>query len=314
MTLLNGDQLTGEVKSLDRGRLRFKTEDLGTVEIEWVKVATLTTKERFEVELTNGQRFFGTLEPSPAPGTITVAEGDASQTIDLVTIVRMNQVETSFWERWSGGVSVGFDFATATELTQWSASSDATYRVENYAARLDVSSILRSQADIDTTTRNSLGLQVNRTLRARWFITWLASAEQNDELGLNFRSLFGAGVGRYLLQTNRTKLNLLGAVGYTREQFQAADDPRNSAEAVAGVTYDFFLFDDPEVDVSTQAYVVPSLTQGGRLRVEIKSDLRIEIISDFFLGLSLVESYDSQPGEFASKNDFAIFTSVGWTF
>ena len=103
-------------------------------------------------------------------------------------------------------------------------------------------------------------------------------------------------------------------MGYTREQFQAADDPRNSAEAVAGVTYDFFLFDDPEVDVSTQAYVVPSLTQGGRLRVEIKSDLRIEIISDFFLGLSLVESYDSQPGEFASKNDFAIFTSVGWTF
>ncbi len=161
VTLLNGDHLSGEVKSLDRGRLRFKTDEMGTVEIEWVKVATLTAKERFEVELTTGQRFFGTLEPSPAPGTITVAEGDASQTIDLVTIVRMNQVETSFWERWSGGVSVGFDFATATELTQWSASADSTYRVENYTARLDVSSILRSQADIDTTTRNSVGLQVN---------------------------------------------------------------------------------------------------------------------------------------------------------
>ena len=314
VTLYNGDHLTGEVKSLDRGKLRFKTDDLGTVEIEWVKVATVTAKERFEVELSNGERYFGTLAPSPTNGKVTVATNGGTETIDLVSIVRMAQVEATFVDRLSGGVTVGFDFATATDLTQWSASANATYRVENYTGRLNLSSILRSQASIDTTTRNSLGLQVNRTLPARWFFTWLANAEQNDELGLDFRSLLGAGGGRHFLQTNRTRLDLLGAVGYSREQFQDEDAPRNSAEALAGATFDFFIFDDPEVDIRTQAYLVPSLTEGGRVRVEIKTDLRIEIFSDFFLGLNLVESYDSQPGEFASKNDFAIFTSVGWTF
>lgn len=32
---LNGDVLTGEIKSLDRGKLRYSTNAMGTVSIEW---------------------------------------------------------------------------------------------------------------------------------------------------------------------------------------------------------------------------------------------------------------------------------------
>ena len=258
VTLRNGDRLTGEVKSLERGKLRFKTDDMGTVEIEWEKVESLSAEERFEVELTNGEKYFGTLDPSTEPGRVIVADDDGRQSLDLVAIVRMNQVERSFWERLSGDASVGFDFATATQLTQWSAMGRADYRKENYTAHLVLSSILTSQANAEKTTRNSIGLQVNRPLRARWFFTWLGQLEQNEELGLESRLLFGVGVGRHLHQTNRTQLALLGAVGYSRERFQGTDDARNSAESIAGIRYDFFLFDDPEVDVSTQVYVVPS--------------------------------------------------------
>ena len=37
----NGDRLTGEVKSLERGRLRFKTDATDTISIEWDNVAFL---------------------------------------------------------------------------------------------------------------------------------------------------------------------------------------------------------------------------------------------------------------------------------
>ena len=39
--VVNGDSLTGEVKSLERGRLRFKTDATDTISIEWDDVAWL---------------------------------------------------------------------------------------------------------------------------------------------------------------------------------------------------------------------------------------------------------------------------------
>ena len=50
VVLKNGDRLTGEVQQLDRGRLQLKTDDLGTVEIEWDKVASVTATAPFDVD------------------------------------------------------------------------------------------------------------------------------------------------------------------------------------------------------------------------------------------------------------------------
>ena len=38
VTLANGDRITGEVVRLERGRLEFKTDDAGTLYLEWDKL------------------------------------------------------------------------------------------------------------------------------------------------------------------------------------------------------------------------------------------------------------------------------------
>ncbi len=47
----NGDYITGEVKKLQFGILFFKTDDMGTLQIEWEKVMHVISKDYFEVEL-----------------------------------------------------------------------------------------------------------------------------------------------------------------------------------------------------------------------------------------------------------------------
>jgi hypothetical protein len=42
--LINGDKITGEIKSVNRGRLSLSTDDAGTISIEWTKVSTITSK------------------------------------------------------------------------------------------------------------------------------------------------------------------------------------------------------------------------------------------------------------------------------
>ena len=50
VVMRNGDTLTGEVDVLERGRLRFKTDDMGTLDIEWDKVRHVTAGATFEIE------------------------------------------------------------------------------------------------------------------------------------------------------------------------------------------------------------------------------------------------------------------------
>ncbi len=65
VVMQNGDRLTGEIKELERGRLKLDTDYMGTVEIEWEQVARLTSPQDFEIEDQIGGTYFGSLAGSP---------------------------------------------------------------------------------------------------------------------------------------------------------------------------------------------------------------------------------------------------------
>jgi len=57
VTLANGDRITGEVIRLERGRLEFKTDDAGTLYLEWDKLTSLVANRLVEVVTSDGRRF-----------------------------------------------------------------------------------------------------------------------------------------------------------------------------------------------------------------------------------------------------------------
>ena len=57
----NGDRITGEVKSLSRALLKYSTDDLGTIYIEWDKFVWIISKATFEVQVNSGQKYYGSL-------------------------------------------------------------------------------------------------------------------------------------------------------------------------------------------------------------------------------------------------------------
>ena len=65
--LNNGDKITCEIKELERGKLRCSTDAMGTVYIEWERIVNITTDKTLEVETSQGQRYFGSLEPLGSP-------------------------------------------------------------------------------------------------------------------------------------------------------------------------------------------------------------------------------------------------------
>ena len=43
VVLVNGDRITGDIKKLERGKLEFKTDDMGSVYIDWTKITKITS-------------------------------------------------------------------------------------------------------------------------------------------------------------------------------------------------------------------------------------------------------------------------------
>ncbi len=68
---------------LERGKLQFKTDDMGTLQIEWDKVASVTAKAQFDCDDVGGRRYVGSLEPGPQPGELRIVQNDFGITFAL---------------------------------------------------------------------------------------------------------------------------------------------------------------------------------------------------------------------------------------
>ena len=91
-------------------------------------------------------------------------------------------------------------------------------------------------------------------------------------------------------------------------------DDLTSLEAVLGAQWRIFRFSDPEISLSSSAYLYPSITESGRYRGNLDISLRREIINDLFFDISLYESYDSDPPAEGNTTDYGIVTSLGYKF
>ncbi len=313
--MTNGDTMTCEIKELVRGRLRVSTDSMGTVQIEWEDVRQVTSSATFEVELDSGERFIGTFQATPQPGRLSVA-GDTGTTVhDHLMVVRITPMGDGWWGRFDGSLDVGFSFTKANKARQWSLAGGASRRGERLGLDFNFSSLFTSQEGIEDTSRQVLGLQIQRFLPRRWLVAVLSQFQQNEELQLDLRSVVGGGAGRYLVQSNRTLLSVLGGVTFTRERFSGPNPGESNAEALVILDFQTFRFDDPETDIGATLTLVPSLTEAGRRRVDLDSRIRREILKDFYWNISFFDNYDSSPGVVdAERNDYGLVSSFGWTF
>ena len=310
--LLNGDRITCEIQKLERGKLTVKTDGIGTISIEWNDVARITSPSNFVIELDTGLRYFGTLVAGDAR-TLNVGTTAGVDKLDLGTVVRINPLGRNFWRRLDGSISAGFNFTQANVETQWTFASTVTYRGVNWVSTLTGDSLLTDREDAARQTRNNVSMLTQRLLGPKWAAVGFSQFQQNEELSLNLRAVFGGGSLRMLRQTNQTTVGVMGGVAYTTEQYAGAED-RNVLEAVAGGTWDWFTYDGRSTNMGVTALTFYALTGDARFRLELNSSFKSDIISDLYWSINMFESFNSLPPTGQKKNDFGISAAIGWSF
>jgi hypothetical protein len=314
VVLKNGDHLTGEVQHVERGRLQLSTDDMGTIQIEWDKVVSVTSPAPFDVDDLDGNRYLGSLLPSTTPGRVQIAWKGQTDEIEMARVVRVRRLDTSFWRRLDGALDVGASYSSGTSLFKLDLAGNLGIERPGFGVKIEGSSTLSSQEGAEDTRRNSLSLDFLRRYRNRWVAFVRGLLEQNRELGFDLRTAGAAGGGHYLLQRSQDSLLAGCGLSVNRERPIEGDSTTN-VEAMAFLTFDRFSYDSPKVDIAVGAVGYVSLSDSGRWRLELEGQIKREIVKDFYATLRGYESYDSRPAtEGARTNDYGATFALGWSF
>ena len=316
----NGDKFTGEIKSLQYGELVFKSDYMkDSVHLDWRKVETLQSKDLFIVSLTNGTRITGVINKkmiSTKDGkSFEIIEGGAAVQVMPSEVVAIGPREPSFWNQLTGSVNYGFGFASGNKETNSSLGADVAFRTTKNSVQLATGSQFGSQTNAKNTNRFTFDSQYGRQLTEKWLAAGLFSLLRSNQQDLKLRSTYGAGLGRKLVQTDKTSLTVIGGAAFSHESYvpqPGAEPIHNNIESLFGVTFSTFRFSTLTLRSRTLAF--PSLNDPGRLRLTSQSGLRTELMRNFYWDFELYENYDTRPPINAPKNDLGITTSVGWTF
>jgi hypothetical protein len=322
LIMKNGDRMTCEVKGLDAGVLYVSFDYIdGTASVDWSKVARLESTQLFVVKTEDGSVYTGTLRtpetPAGRPVKIQVM-GTAEQEnfIERSQIVRMIGTSDRFWERFNGALSFGVIYSKGNQSTQYTLGSQAAYVRERWNAQASFDSNLSSSAGANASTRNAINASALRLLpQKNWFYSGVGEFLQSSVQGIALQTTLGGGIGRYLKNTNRASITLLGGGAWQNTSYQRSIVPLNKQNLAAALIYtEVKLFRFSKTDLKATATLLPALSDPGRVRFNTNATYYIKLLSDLKWNVSFYGNWDNRPPPGFSGSDYGTSSGLSLTF
>jgi len=322
LVMKNGDRMTCEVKGLDAGVLYVSFDYIdGTTSVDWSKVARVESTQLFVVKTEDGSVYTGTLRtPETAAGRpvrIQVEETPEEETvIDRSQIVQMIATSDRFWQRFNGAINLGVIYSKGNQSTQYSLGSEVAYVRERWGAQASFDSNLSSSAGVSASTRNSLNVNAFRLLPwNNWFYSGVGDFLQSSEQGIRLQSTLGGGVGRYLKNTNRMSISVLGGAAWQNTNYKTSLVPLGKQNVAAALIYsEAKLFRFSKTNLNATATLLPALSDPGRVRFNANASYYIKLFSDLKWNVSFYGNWDSRPPPGFSGSDYGTSSGLSWTF
>jgi putative salt-induced outer membrane protein YdiY len=236
VTLKNGDRLTGTIEKSDAKTLVIKTEFAGEVTVQWPAIQEINSTQPLHVGLADGKTVVGPVKTSDGNLEVsTAAAGTVTTPTSAVLVIRNDAEEAahektlhpSLTEGWAGGANVGFALTRGNSQTKNLAlafTADRKSLTDHLGLYLNsVYATNDAPGAIPATTANAIqsGIRFDRNITGRLF-GYVSGDFQTDALqSLDLRSVLGGGLGFHVIKNDRTTLDLLGGLNYTRENYSA---------------------------------------------------------------------------------------------
>ncbi len=322
IVMKNGDHLTGEIKGLNEGVLYISMQYIiGTSQVQWSKVDHIESKQLFLVKTEDGSVYTGALSTAETeagrPMSIEVVEAPEQQVVlERTKVVQMDMTSERFWQRFNGDINTGIIYSKGNQSTQFNLGSDVSYPRERWSATASYNSTLATSTGVTASTRNQFNLGAQRLLRwNNWFYAGLGDLLQSSVQGIQLQSTMGGGIGRYLANSNRATVSVLGGFAWQRTEYSQSVVPAGTQNVAAGaVALNAKLFKFNKTNLNVLATVFPAISQPGRLYSSLNVTYYIKITGNLSWNASFYGNWDNQPPPTFSGSDYGTSSGLSWTF
>jgi hypothetical protein len=319
----NGDRLTGEIKGLDAGVLYISLDYMvDTSAIQWARVNHIESTQMFLVKSEDGSVYSGTLMSANGaagrPIHIEVLKAPKeSVVIEKSKVVHMTPTSNEFWRRFNGSFSSGIIYSKGNQSTQYQVNSLIEYPRERWGTRAGVSSTLSSNTGSTVSTRNSLSLGGFRLSpwSNNWFYAGVGNFLQSSTQDIRLQSNIGMGLGRYLKNTNRATIWVLGGLAWQNTKYSQSvqsQTPQNVAAAMTSAHMQLFRF--KKTNLNIDAFAFPALSQPGRVYFNTDVAYYVKLFGSIDWNISFYGNWDNQPPSHFSGSDYGTSSGITYSF
>jgi len=322
LIMKNGDHLTCQIKGLNSGVLYVGLPYvIETLSLDWSQVADLKSKQLFLVKTQDGSVYRGVINstetPAGRPLEIQVAEAPGQAVVlDSARIVQVAVTSEKFFQRFTGGFNFGSIYAKGNQSVQYNISGLAAYPRERWGAQVGVSSNLSTANGTSPSTHNQLSLGVMHLLPwNNYFYGVFDGFLQSSEQGIAHQNYIGSGIGRYLKNTNRTMISVLGGLAWQNTVYNPILLPIPTQNlATALITTDVKLFRFNKTNLDLNAVLLPGLSEPGRVYFSTNASYYIKITGNLSWNVSFYGNWDNRPPANLPGSDYGTSSGVSWTF
>jgi putative salt-induced outer membrane protein YdiY len=322
----NGDRVTGKVTKKDGDSVTIESELMGAVTIKWARVKSIVTDDPVTVELSGK-----TVQGKIATSGDQMQVGGESAPLPQVTTVR-NAAEEEKYRRlqhprlrdlWAGYYDFGIANASGNSrsLSVTNALNAARItkndKISLYFTQLYSKGLVDKTVGVTAQSWKG-GWKFDRDIIPRLFVMVFDDYEKDRFQNLDFRGVFGGGLGFHAVKTPNSTLDLVGGFSFNHEDYSVVIAPpstattRNSGEIFWGDDYTYKVWKSTVFNQTFRMF--NNLNNAGEYRVNMDVGLATKIAKWLSLQLTASDRYISNPAPGRKTNDLVIASGIRVTF
>jgi hypothetical protein len=299
---------------MNYGVATWKMDGMGTISLEEPKIKTMVSNKVFEIKMSGGKIYFGSLEASDEPRKVNLVLLNENILLNISDIAEIYPIKNSFWRRLSGKFGVGANYSKGSNVATLAVSGNLDYRKKSswFSLTWDLNDTY--QGDTLSSSKSDIELSWQRKLDRGWSTYLSVSGSQNLQLGTKMRlNLNLAGI-KDLAYNEWNRLYAAAGINLSREVPVGDNEIRDDLAGLFQLKWKVYKLTIPKVWVDADITYIPYLTQN-RNRVTFNIYPQVSIFNDNFkVGLNFYYTYDSHPqNDEATNDDYGLNLQFSYT-
>lgn len=338
----NGEKLIGHFERSLNGKVTFKSDSIGEVQVDWSKIQELHTSQNFAVinksvrtnrrsdleqvpqgPVTVTNQTVSVAPPAPAP-PVTMPVGQVGEVLDQPTFQNSVLHDPGIFGGWIGTVTAG---ATVVQATQQSRSFTGAV---NLVRTVPSESFLppRNRTSLNFTGSEGFLVQPNTPKikteilhadaeRDQYFDSKAVFAfgqamfDHNFSLGLDLQQVYAGGIGWTAIQRANETLDIKGSMAYERQAFQVASLDQNLISSV--FSEDYLRRFGRGMQFTQLFSVTPSWNDLNAYAATGSAALNVPVYKRLSFTTSILDTFLNNPPPGFKKNSFQFTTGLTYS-